>query len=163
MSRWLTLQCKRVLYVDKGLNTILCDRMPSPVTIVVNMSLASIAELLDQIETGPENSREEVSPSGRSPQRDCKPQRTVRRSEAKPSASRSLLFFAAVGHRARTKQAHALKAISSWVVGPTRRRPLLRSLAPSNVTLVGNLGDEQDAKAQTTPRRTRDVNCSERQ
>ena len=30
-------------------------------------------EELDRIETGPENSREEVSPMGRSPQRDCKP------------------------------------------------------------------------------------------
>ncbi len=30
-------------------------------------------EALDEYETGPENSREEVSPMGRSPQRDCKP------------------------------------------------------------------------------------------
>ena len=32
---WETIECERVLYVDRGKNVILCDRLPSPVTLVV--------------------------------------------------------------------------------------------------------------------------------
>lgn len=35
MSEWVTIECERVLYVSDGNTKILCDRLPSPVTIVI--------------------------------------------------------------------------------------------------------------------------------
>jgi len=32
---WTQIECERVLYVDRGRQTILCDRLPAPVTLVV--------------------------------------------------------------------------------------------------------------------------------
>lgn len=37
LSGWQTLDCERVLYVDRGKNVILCDRLPSPITLVVKL------------------------------------------------------------------------------------------------------------------------------
>lgn len=37
---WITLECSRVLYVDRGRETILCDRIPSPVTLVIGQTPA---------------------------------------------------------------------------------------------------------------------------
>lgn len=34
---WITIECERALYVDRGQATILCDRLPSPVTLVVKL------------------------------------------------------------------------------------------------------------------------------
>jgi hypothetical protein len=35
MSEWLTIECERALYVDRGRTPVLCDRLPSPITLVV--------------------------------------------------------------------------------------------------------------------------------
>jgi hypothetical protein len=35
---WLTLDCERALYVHRGRNVILCDRLPSPITLVVKLA-----------------------------------------------------------------------------------------------------------------------------
>lgn len=35
VSIWQTIECERVLYVDRGNTIILCDRLPSPLTLVV--------------------------------------------------------------------------------------------------------------------------------
>lgn len=32
---WETIECERVLYVSEGKERVLCDRLPSPVTLVV--------------------------------------------------------------------------------------------------------------------------------
>jgi hypothetical protein len=40
MSRWVTLECERAHYVHRGDNVILCDRLPSPVTLVVKLASA---------------------------------------------------------------------------------------------------------------------------
>lgn len=32
---WVTLTADRALYVDYGINTILCDRLPFPITLVL--------------------------------------------------------------------------------------------------------------------------------
>lgn len=37
MSEWRTIECERVLYVDRGRTVILCDRLPSPITLVVKL------------------------------------------------------------------------------------------------------------------------------
>ena len=34
---WVTLECERAHYVHRGVNVILCDRLPSPVTLVVKL------------------------------------------------------------------------------------------------------------------------------
>ena len=34
---WRIIECERVLYVDRGRDNILCDRLPSPITIVVKV------------------------------------------------------------------------------------------------------------------------------
>lgn len=34
-DRWVTVHVERALYVDYGINTILCDRLPSPITLVL--------------------------------------------------------------------------------------------------------------------------------
>jgi hypothetical protein len=34
-DRWVTVEADRALYVSRGVNTILCDRLPSPITLVV--------------------------------------------------------------------------------------------------------------------------------
>lgn len=34
-ARWITIECERALYVHRGKTVILCDRLPSPVTLVV--------------------------------------------------------------------------------------------------------------------------------
>jgi len=36
--RWETIECERALYVSRGKAAILCDRLPSPVTLVVKRS-----------------------------------------------------------------------------------------------------------------------------
>jgi len=38
LGEWVTIECQRVMYADRGRETILCDRLPSPVTIVVELS-----------------------------------------------------------------------------------------------------------------------------
>lgn len=38
MSEWLTIECTRALYADRGREVILCDRLPAPVTLVVEVS-----------------------------------------------------------------------------------------------------------------------------
>jgi hypothetical protein len=43
MSKWVTLDCERALYVDRGRDTILCDRLPSPITLVVKLASAMSA------------------------------------------------------------------------------------------------------------------------
>ena len=40
-GKWVTLECERAHYVDRGRNVILCDRLPSPVTLVVKLARAS--------------------------------------------------------------------------------------------------------------------------
>lgn len=42
---WLTLECERALYVDRGSDLILCDRLPSPVTMVLKLSEKAAARL----------------------------------------------------------------------------------------------------------------------
>lgn len=34
-DRWVTVQAERALYVDHGVETILCDRLASPIIIVL--------------------------------------------------------------------------------------------------------------------------------
>jgi hypothetical protein len=36
-GNWIVLDCSRALYVGRGRDTILCDRLPSPVTLVVKL------------------------------------------------------------------------------------------------------------------------------
>jgi hypothetical protein len=43
---WLQLDASRVLYVDRGVNVILCDRLPSDVTLVVKMTDEQIAAFI---------------------------------------------------------------------------------------------------------------------
>lgn len=45
MSEWLQIDVERALYVDRGANVILCDRLPSPVTLVVELSDAALEKL----------------------------------------------------------------------------------------------------------------------
>jgi hypothetical protein len=40
-EEWLTLECERAHYVDRGRDVILCDRLPSPVTLVVKLARAA--------------------------------------------------------------------------------------------------------------------------
>jgi hypothetical protein len=42
MSEWLTIECERALYVDRGRETVLCDRLPSPITLVVKLTAQAI-------------------------------------------------------------------------------------------------------------------------
>ena len=37
LGEWVTIECQRVMYADQGRDTILCDRLPSPVTLVVEL------------------------------------------------------------------------------------------------------------------------------
>lgn len=37
-ENWITIDAERALYVDRGVNIILCDRLPSPVTLLVKIS-----------------------------------------------------------------------------------------------------------------------------
>jgi len=37
---WFTLNVERALYADRGRDAILCDRLPSPTTLVVKISNA---------------------------------------------------------------------------------------------------------------------------
>lgn len=38
MSAWLTIECEQALYADRGRTVVLCDRLPSPVTLVIRVS-----------------------------------------------------------------------------------------------------------------------------
>jgi hypothetical protein len=52
-DNWHTIECERVHYVDRGVNTILCDRLPSPVTLVIKSAqlTAMIAALKPKLST----------------------------------------------------------------------------------------------------------------
>ena len=39
---WITLDVDRALVVDRGRDAILCDRLPSPVTLVLKLPLAAL-------------------------------------------------------------------------------------------------------------------------
>lgn len=39
--RWITVECERALYVDRGRTAVLCDRLPSPVTMVLKVDQAN--------------------------------------------------------------------------------------------------------------------------
>ena len=51
MDRWFTVDVDRLLYVDRGVDTILCDRHfhPGPVTVVVKLSDEAISNLLYEL------------------------------------------------------------------------------------------------------------------
>lgn len=42
-DRWVTVEAVRALYVDDGINTILCDRLPSDVKLVLRMTPQQIS------------------------------------------------------------------------------------------------------------------------
>lgn len=44
-DNWVTIDAECVLYVDRGTTTILCDRLPSPVTLVLKISDSQEAKL----------------------------------------------------------------------------------------------------------------------
>jgi hypothetical protein len=43
---WATIDAETALYVDRGRETILCDRLPSPVTLVLKIKQGSIPEFV---------------------------------------------------------------------------------------------------------------------
>lgn len=45
MSEWLTIECEKALYADRGKTVVLCDRLPSPVTLVVKVSDEELKKL----------------------------------------------------------------------------------------------------------------------
>jgi hypothetical protein len=36
-DEWITVRAKRALYIDQGKTTVACDRLPSPVTLVIQL------------------------------------------------------------------------------------------------------------------------------
>lgn len=45
MSKWITIEAQRVLYVDRGRDVILCDRgHPGPVTLVLKLEESAVAD-----------------------------------------------------------------------------------------------------------------------
>lgn len=49
MDVWLTIETERALYVDRGKEIILCDRLSSPVTLVVRMTKENATKLMTQL------------------------------------------------------------------------------------------------------------------
>lgn len=49
MSEWVEIDCERALYVDRGRDVILCDRLPSPVTLLLKLSDEEITKLLSSV------------------------------------------------------------------------------------------------------------------
>lgn len=45
LGEWLHIDCERVLYADYGNTVVLCDRLPSPVTLVVKISSDTVEKL----------------------------------------------------------------------------------------------------------------------
>jgi tRNA A37 threonylcarbamoyladenosine synthetase subunit TsaC/SUA5/YrdC len=43
---WVTIDAERALYVDRGVETILCDRLPGPVTLVLKVRADAIMEFV---------------------------------------------------------------------------------------------------------------------
>lgn len=48
---WVTLTAERALYVDQGKTTILCDRLPSPITLVLKNPVHAVGGFLPTAET----------------------------------------------------------------------------------------------------------------
>jgi len=46
---WLTIEADRALYADRGRDVILCDRLASPITLVVRVNEISAAALRRQL------------------------------------------------------------------------------------------------------------------
>jgi hypothetical protein len=44
-DRWVTIEAERALYVDRGRTVVLCDRLPSPVTLVLKLPATAIRSL----------------------------------------------------------------------------------------------------------------------
>ena len=44
-ARWITIDVERALYVDRGREVILCDRLPSPATLVIKVRGDQIVEV----------------------------------------------------------------------------------------------------------------------
>lgn len=44
---WLTIEAERILYVDRGRNVILCDRLPEAGTLVLKLNDTQVAALLE--------------------------------------------------------------------------------------------------------------------
>lgn len=45
MGEWLTIECESAHYADQGRTVVLCDRLPRPVTLVVEMSKEALERL----------------------------------------------------------------------------------------------------------------------
>ncbi len=43
-DEWITLRVDRALYLDEGREAVLCDRLPSPVTLVLKLSTPNPSE-----------------------------------------------------------------------------------------------------------------------
>jgi hypothetical protein len=52
LGEWVALTAERVLYVDKGKETILCDRLPSPITLVLKNPAHADGAYLPSADTG---------------------------------------------------------------------------------------------------------------
>jgi len=52
LGEWAAITAERVLYVDKGKETILCDRLPSPITLVLKNPAHADGAYLPSADTG---------------------------------------------------------------------------------------------------------------
>ncbi len=46
---WITIEAERILYVDRGRNVILCDRLPGAGTLVLQLTTEQVATALKQM------------------------------------------------------------------------------------------------------------------
>jgi hypothetical protein len=37
-AEWITIECERAFYAHRGKTVVLCDRLPSPITLVVKVA-----------------------------------------------------------------------------------------------------------------------------
>lgn len=49
MSEWITVNCERALYVDRGRDVIACDRLSSNVTMLLKVAAAEIETMRQQL------------------------------------------------------------------------------------------------------------------
>jgi len=46
---WVTIEADRILYVDRGRNVILCDRLPEAGTLVLRLTPEQVVAALKQM------------------------------------------------------------------------------------------------------------------